>query len=98
MVTSSFKKTLSMGWPAVPWGRSRGTAPSDELGYALSQDYWGRGLMTEVSRELLRYGFEDFTSGASASEKGRRIVRSVSNTAMDGSFLPLVSTTGEIVQ
>ena len=36
-------------------GRSRGTAPSDELGYALSQDYWGRGLMTEVSRELLRY-------------------------------------------
>ena len=40
-------------------GRSRGTAPSDELGYALSQDYWGRGLMTEVSRELLRYGFED---------------------------------------
>lgn len=40
-------------------GRSKGAAPSDELGYVLSPDYWGRGLMTEVCRELLRYGFED---------------------------------------
>lgn len=41
-------------------GRSRNPdAPSDELGYALSPDYWGRGLMPEVCRELLRYGFEE---------------------------------------
>ena len=40
-------------------GRPRGKGPSDELGYALSPDCWGRGLMTEVCRELLRYGFED---------------------------------------
>lgn len=30
-----------------------------EIGYALSPDYWGRGLMPEVVRELLRYGFTE---------------------------------------
>ena len=41
-------------------GRTRGgDSPSDELGYALSPDYWGRGLMPEVCRELLRYGFQE---------------------------------------
>ena len=33
--------------------------PDEELGYALSPAFWGRGLMTEASRELLRFGFED---------------------------------------
>ena len=32
---------------------------SSEIGYALSPEYWGRGLMPEVVRELLRYGFQD---------------------------------------
>lgn len=32
---------------------------SSEIGYALSPDYWGRGLMPEIVAELLRYGFED---------------------------------------
>lgn len=32
---------------------------SSEIGYALSPDCWGRGLMPEVVAELLRYGFED---------------------------------------
>ncbi len=32
---------------------------SSEIGYALSADCWGRGIMTEVVRELLRYGFEE---------------------------------------
>lgn len=36
---------------------------SSEIGYALSPDYWGRGLMPEVARELLRYGFEDLGLG-----------------------------------
>jgi len=31
---------------------------SSEIGYALSPDYWGKGLMPEVVAELLRYGFE----------------------------------------
>lgn len=32
---------------------------SAEIGYALSPDCWGRGLMPEVAAELLRYGFQD---------------------------------------
>lgn len=40
-------------------GRPRGEGASDEIGYALSPDWWGRGIMPEVCRELLRYGFEE---------------------------------------
>ena len=32
---------------------------SAELGYVLHRDFWGRGYATELSRELLRYGFEE---------------------------------------
>lgn len=32
--------------------------PDDELGYALSQDYWGRGLTLEAAEAVLTYGFE----------------------------------------
>ena len=34
-------------------------APNDELGYALSAEFWGRGLMPEAARALLRYAFRD---------------------------------------
>ncbi len=30
-----------------------------ELGYVLSRDYWGQGLMPEAVREVLRFCFED---------------------------------------
>jgi ribosomal-protein-alanine N-acetyltransferase len=30
-----------------------------ELGYALGREHWGQGLMTEVVREIVRYGFEE---------------------------------------
>lgn len=30
-----------------------------EIGYALSRDFWGQGIITEAARELLRYGFEE---------------------------------------
>lgn len=30
-----------------------------EIGYALSQQYWGRGLMTEAVREMIAYGFRE---------------------------------------
>ena len=40
-------------------GRPRGKGPSDELGYALHPGYWGRGLIPEAARELLRWGFEE---------------------------------------
>lgn len=30
-----------------------------ELGYWVGKPYWGRGLIPEAARELIRYGFED---------------------------------------
>lgn len=30
-----------------------------EIGYVLNPDYWGRGLVPEAVRELLRYSFEE---------------------------------------
>lgn len=30
-----------------------------EIGYVLSKDYWGRGLMPEAVKEVIRYLFED---------------------------------------
>ncbi len=30
-----------------------------ELGYWLGVPYWGKGLMTEAAREIVRYGFEE---------------------------------------
>lgn len=37
--------------------------PDEELGYALSPDFWGRGLMTEAAWELIRWGFEELDLG-----------------------------------
>lgn len=31
---------------------------ASEIGYALSPDFWGKGIMPEVVKVLLRYGFE----------------------------------------
>ena len=44
--------------PHMP-GAAAHEGRSSEIGYALSPDYWGRGLMSEVAAELLRYGFEE---------------------------------------
>jgi ribosomal-protein-alanine N-acetyltransferase len=30
-----------------------------EFGYALSIDYWNKGIMTEAMKEILRFGFEE---------------------------------------
>jgi len=32
---------------------------SKELGYSLSEEYWGRGLMTEAAKRMIKYAFED---------------------------------------
>lgn len=29
------------------------------IGYAMSEDYWGQGIMTEATNEVLRFGFEE---------------------------------------
>lgn len=61
-------------------GRGEGRGPSDEIGYALSPDYWGRGIMPEVVRELIRYGFEDLGLDAiwcthyAENQRSRRVI------------------------
>lgn len=37
--------------------RKRNNSRAIMLGYVLSEDYWGRGIMTEACRETLRYVF-----------------------------------------
>lgn len=32
---------------------------SRELGYSLSEEHWGRGLMTEAAERVIKYGFEE---------------------------------------
>ena len=32
---------------------------SRELGYSLSEEFWGQGIMTEAARRLLKYGFTE---------------------------------------
>ena len=44
--------------------RAEFPAPNDELGYALSPAFWGRGPMPEAAAELLRYAFEDLELAA----------------------------------
>jgi [ribosomal protein S5]-alanine N-acetyltransferase len=29
-----------------------------EIGYVISQEYWGKGLTTEAAKEIIRFGFE----------------------------------------
>ena len=35
------------------------TIKSKMLGYVLSQDYWGNGIMTEASKKVIQYVFEE---------------------------------------
>lgn len=54
--------------------------PDDEIGYALSPEYWGRGLMPEAVEELLRYGFEElglcsiWCNHWDQNQKSRRVI------------------------
>ena len=53
---------------------------SDELGYALSPAFWGRGLMTEVAKRLLEYGFTElgmkaiWCSHYEENDRSRRVI------------------------
>lgn len=37
----------------------RKSVNSKSLGYVLSHDYWGKGIMTEAVQEIIKYMFED---------------------------------------
>jgi RimJ/RimL family protein N-acetyltransferase len=45
-----------LGWGAL---KDLDGNPEIEVGYGLRRAAWGRGVATEVARELVRYGFED---------------------------------------
>jgi len=45
-----------LGWGAF---KDLDGNPEIEVGYGLRKEAWGRGVATEVARELVRYGFED---------------------------------------
>ena len=61
--------------------RKEAAGPDDEIGYSLSPDYWGRGLIPEAVKELLRYGFEDLGLNTiwcdhyDGNQKSRRVIR-----------------------
>jgi [ribosomal protein S5]-alanine N-acetyltransferase len=38
----------------VSWQTNHKTA---EIGYVLARDYWGRGLVTEAAKEIIKFGF-----------------------------------------
>lgn len=60
--------------------RSELPGPEDEIGYALSPGFWGRGLIPEAVRELLRYGFEELKLNViwcghyDGNRKSRRVI------------------------
>ena len=59
----------------------RGGVPGVKmLGYVLSSDYWGRGIMTEAARRMISYAFEErglelmSVQHFSFNEKSRRVI------------------------
>ncbi|MGL4735994.1 MAG: GNAT family N-acetyltransferase [Cellulosilyticaceae bacterium] len=46
------------------------------IGYALSQDYWGQGIMVEVVRRVIAYGFDEMQLKLISSGHGAFNVRS----------------------
>jgi len=51
-----------------------------EIGYVLSKDYWGQGLMAEAVKEVIRFCFEDYKLDAltvghfSFNNQSRRVI------------------------
>ena len=43
---------------------------SSELGYSLSKEYWGKGVMTEAAKAVMKFAFEVFKSEVIAAQTG----------------------------
>ena len=60
--------------------RERECEPFDrELGYVLSRDYWGRGLMTEAAGRIVQYAFDNgmktlLVSHFDGNDRSRRVI------------------------
>lgn len=48
-----------IGTIALEEDRRRPDIPSKEIGYSLASKYWGRGIMTEACKEVVRYAFQE---------------------------------------
>ncbi|MGL4343856.1 MAG: GNAT family N-acetyltransferase [Cellulosilyticaceae bacterium] len=48
-----------IGSVALMKDSKRNTKRVKMLGYALSQDYWGQGMMVEAAKKVMQYGFEE---------------------------------------
>lgn len=73
-----------------------------EIGYVLSKDYWGRGLMTEAVKKVVEFCFEDlrlsylWISHWTKNDKSRRViekcefefVKEFENTCLNGETRP----------
>ena len=63
-------------YPELDLGDQRGR----EIGYVLSRDYWGRGLMPEAVKEVVRWLFEDerldfiFVGHFERNARSRRVI------------------------
>ena len=61
-----------------------------EIGYWIGEPYWGRGLVPEAARELMRYGFEDL--GLEAIWDTHDVNNKQSSRVMDKLGLRIVRT------
>ena len=48
-----------IGSIALTDDKFRAYVNSKELGYSLSEDYWGKGIMTEAASRMIKYAFEE---------------------------------------
>ena len=67
----------SIGFEPDPY---RPEIDAKQLGYSLSEDYWGMGIMTEAAAEVLRYAFEEMElpivsiETAPDNQRSRRVI------------------------
>lgn len=73
------------------------------LGYALARTAWGHGYMTEASREVLRYGFEELGLGLitcthyTFNERSRRVIEK-SGFVHEGTLHGIEATPDSLMQ
>lgn len=73
---------------------------SAELGYWLSEEHWGRGIMTEAARAVTRYAFETFDlehvfAGLFERNVGSRRVLEKAGFVLEGRLRMHVTKDGE---
>jgi RimJ/RimL family protein N-acetyltransferase len=63
-VAEAIREERLLGGSTAQYLRPLLAAQSKELGYWIGRSYWGKGLMTEALREMLRRAFEDLRAPA----------------------------------